>query len=188
MLPSAILFLWFLLSLAIGHLQLLQKVPRPAVQIILFLLTAVLLLFFFFHSGVRRWIEGLDLRVLILYHLTRFVGIYFLILYSRGELPYDFAVKGGIGDITVATAAIPIAFLPFEKKGSLVALAVWNLFGLVDILFVVFTAARLGLKDPESIRALTVLPLSLLPTFIVPLIIASHVFIGVRIKKMAGGG
>jgi hypothetical protein len=46
--------------------------------------------------------------------------------------------------------------------------------GLIDILFVVITAARLGLKDPDSIQALTTLPLSLLPTYFVPLIIASH--------------
>ena len=41
----------------------------------------------------------LDLRLLVLYHLTRFVGVWFLVLYSRGELPYAFAVPGGWGDI-----------------------------------------------------------------------------------------
>jgi len=55
--------------------------------------------------------------------------------------------------------------------------------GLADILFVVVTAARLGVADPESMAALLQLPLSLLPTFLVPLIIASHVILGVRLAR-----
>jgi len=58
--------------------------------------------------------------------------------------------------------------------------------GLADILFVVVTAARLGVADPESMAALLRLPLSLLPTFLVPLIIASHVVLGVRLARGSG--
>jgi hypothetical protein len=58
--------------------------------------------------------------------------------------------------------------------------------GLADILFVVATAARLALADPASMAALLRLPLSLLPTFLVPLIIASHVVLGVRLALTAG--
>lgn len=185
MLPTLLLSLWILLALGAGHLKLLQKFPPPVVQGTLFFLTAVLLLLYFFHPTFRRWILRLDLRILILYHLTRFVGVHFLILHSRGELPYDFAVKGGAGDTAVALLAIPMACLPFHKRGARAALSAWNLFGLADILYVVFTAARLGLPDPPSMRALTELPLSLLPTLIVPLIIASHVFIWIRLKKLS---
>ena len=53
----------------------------------------------------------------------------------------------------------------------------------MDILFVVVTAARLGLADPASMMELTHLPLSLLPTFLVPLIIASHVVVFVRVRQ-----
>ena len=51
----------------------------------------------------------------------------------------------------------------------------------------VATAARLGLADRESMAALVRLPLSLLPTFLVPLIIASHVVLGVRLARRDGG-
>jgi hypothetical protein len=50
---------------------------------------------------------------------------------------------------------------------------------------VVVTAARLGLADPASMAALLRLPLSLLPTFLVPLIIASHVILGLRLWRRA---
>jgi hypothetical protein len=56
----------------------------------------------------------------------------------------------------------------------------WNTLGLVDIISVVASALRFGLKDWQSMHALRELPLSLLPTFLVPLIIASHVLIFVR--------
>jgi hypothetical protein len=61
-----------------------------------------------------------------------------------------------------------------------VAHRAWNPIGLADILFVVATAGRLALADPTSMRALTVLPLSLRPTFLVPITIASHVLILAR--------
>jgi hypothetical protein len=63
------------------------------------------------------------------------------------------------------------------------AYLVWNLLRLADILFVVATAARLGLADPDSMRTLLRLPLSLLPTFLVPLVIASHVLIARRLAS-----
>jgi len=50
---------------------------------------------------------------------------------------------------------------------------------------VVVTAARLATADPESMVALLRLPLSLLPTFLVPLIVASHVVLGVRLARQS---
>src|SRR2546430_1058598 len=69
------------------------------------------------------------------------------------------------------------------RAGRRAAYILWNVLGLADILFVVVTAARLGVTDPESMAALLRLPLSLLPTFLVPLIIASHMVLGVRLAR-----
>lgn len=62
-------------------------------------------------------------------------------------------------------------------------LLTWNTLGLIDIVFVVASALRFGLKDWQSMHMLGELPLSLLPTFLVPLIIASHVLIFVRLIR-----
>jgi hypothetical protein len=51
--------------------------------------------------------------------------------------------------------------------------------------FVVATASRLARDDPDSLNALLRLPLSLLPTFMVPLIIAGHVVVFWRIGRPA---
>lgn len=180
-----VFWVWFAAAVAAGRLSLLQRVPPPAIQGVIFGLTALLLFGYFRFASLRDWADALDLRALVLLHVTRFVGIYFLVLYHRGELPHDFAVPGGIGDIIVATLALVVVFAPLDPPLRHRAMSIWNVIGLVDILLVVFTAARLNLANPTQLRALTHLPLSLLPTFLVPLIIATHVVIFTRLARAA---
>src|SRR5205809_739032 len=71
-----------------------------------------------------------------------------------------------------------------SANAPVVAGVVWNTIGLTDILFVVMLALRLGLQDRQSMHALREFPLSLLPTFLVPLIIVSHVLIFIRAARM----
>ncbi|HEX3035843.1 MAG TPA: hypothetical protein VHT73_12080 [Thermodesulfobacteriota bacterium] len=173
---------WFLLALLIGASGLLASIPPPFQQAFLFSLVIVLLLLFWRSFLFREWLLSVDIRVLVLIHLSRFVGIYFLVLYSRGDLPYAFAVPGGWGDIAVAATAIPVSlFLQNEGAISRRILFLWNVFGLVDILLVIATASRLAMANPESMVALTRLPLSLLPTFLVPIIVFTHIIIFVRL-------
>jgi len=93
-------------------------------------------------------------------------------------------VPGGWGDIAVASLAIVLLLIGAPSDGGRrAAYAVWNVLGLADILFVVVTAVRLGAADPASMAALQRLPLNLLPTFLVPLIIATHVILGIRLAR-----
>lgn len=178
-----VFWVWIGAAVVAGHQLVLQRLPPPAVQGILGGLTALVTYAYFRFKAVRAWADGLDLRAIVLFHVTRFVGIYFLLLYQRGGLPYAFAVPGGIGDIIVATLALVVVFAPFEEATRLRAIRLWNIVGFVDIALVVITAVRLNLENPYQLRALTALPLSLLPTFLVPLIIASHIVIFVRLAR-----
>jgi len=174
---------WLLAAVTVGKFQLLQRLPPAAIPAIILLITAGLVGLYFRFNPVRTWIDSLSLRTLVLVHVTRFVGVYFLILHHRGELPYAFAVPGGWGDIVVAFFALVVALAPFAPAFRLRAIRIWNVAGLVDLALVVFTAARLGLADPQSIRALTHLPLSLLPTFLVPILVATHIVIYLRLAR-----
>lgn len=182
LLVRLVFWVWFAAAIYAGQSGLLQRLPPPAIPGIVFGLTALLLYGYFRVSPLRRWADALNLRSLVLLHLTRFVGIYFLVLHQRGELPRDFALPAGFGDIVVATFVLPIAFAPLEDRHRLRAISIWNIVGLVDILLVVATAARLNLADPSQMRSFAFLPLSLLPTLLVPLIIATHVIIYTRIR------
>ncbi len=175
-----VLWGWFGLAVFAGQALWLQQIPPLAVPGIGFALTSVLLLIYFTVPPAQAWVNALPLRSLVLFHLTRFIGVYFLVLHQRGELPRDLAVPAGIGDITVATMVLPVVFAPLEAGGRLRAITIWNVVGLVDILLVIATVTRLNLTDPVQLRPFAQLPLSLLPTFLVPLILASHIVIHVR--------
>ena len=174
---------WFLIALTLGAAGYVERWRPPTPQAVLVGLTVLLLVAFAAIPHFRRWLLALDLRWLVGLHVTRFVGFYFLLVYYRdGALPRAFAVPGGWGDIVVATLAlILVATGKLEPRRRLVA--AWNTLGLLDILFVVATATRLTLADPDSMKALLRLPLSLLPTFLVPLIIVDHVVVYWRLAR-----
>ena len=175
--------LWFALALTAGLARVYWMAPAWAIGATVWALVASVLIAFWTWSPFRAWVLGLDLRSLVLFHTVRFVGIAFLIQYARGILPYEFAVPAGWGDIIVAVAAIGVALhISRRAASSRTIVHLWNWLGLIDILFAVATALRLALADRGSMEALTRLPLSLLPTFFVPLIIASHVVIFVRLR------
>jgi hypothetical protein len=174
--------LWFLVALGLGATGRVASWRPPVPQLVLVGLTVLLLVAFVALPRFRRWLRALDLRWLIALHVTRFVGIYFLVVYYRdGALPWAFAVPGGWGDIIVATLAFGLLAAAGELEPKRWLVGLWNTIGLIDILFVVATASRLTLADPDSMNALLRLPLSLLPTFLVPLIIADHVVVFWRI-------
>ena len=179
-----ILSIWFLIAFSLGFTGRVSEIPFPFPQIILFTLVTAQLVLFNSLKGLKSWIYKINIKYLIAVHLSRFVGIYFLILYSQNLLPYDFAVKGGIGDIFVATTALLIlVFVSSKNQIRDKIYLIWNTVGILDILFVVFTAGRIGMDSPQSIENLLKLPLSLLPTFLVPIIIFTHIMIYVRLLK-----
>lgn len=182
----ALFVIWFVLALLAGATGRTARMQPPAPQAVIIGLIAAQVLLYRRARGFREWADTLGLRAILAVHLTRFVGIYFLVLYGRGELPYAFAVPGGWGDIITAASAAGVMLLTGDfmtRRGLILA---WNVWGLLDILMVVVTATRLFLADPSSMAALLRLPLSLLPTFLVPLIIASHVLVFRRLSAAQG--
>ena len=176
--------LWLLVAFGLGASGHVETWRPPMPQFVLAGLTLLLLVLFVARPRFRRWLRTLDLRWLVALHLTRFVGVYFLVLYyGDGALPYAFAVPGGWGDILVATLALALLATARDLATSRWRVGLWNALGLLDLLFVVATATRLAAADPDSLSALLRLPLSLLPTFLVPLLLASHVVVFWRISR-----
>jgi hypothetical protein len=179
---TLVLFGW--LCFAIGLSGWFRNATAPAVALTVWTLTAFALLACWKIAPIRVWALSIDLRWLVLFHLTRlFAGAYFLVLCRFGQLPCPFARPAGWGDIIVAILALAAVGV-LRTKFAKALLLIWNTAGLIDIIFVVFSALRFGLKDWQSMHALRELPLSLLPTFLVPLIIASHVLIFVRLARV----
>ncbi len=174
---------WFAAAAAAGYFLLLQRVTPLATPGILFALTALLLWAYFRFAPLRAWFDTLDLRGLVLLHVSRFVGIYLLILYQRGAVPRALIVPGALADIIIATMALPVALAPLEPGVRVRAVRIWNVVGLVGMLFAILTLVRLSVTAPLQVRALTHLPLSLLPTFLLPLLLATHFALLVRTAR-----
>ena len=171
------------LCFAVGLAGWFQNASALAVAATVWTLTGLVLLACWKVRTIGACVLNIDLRWLVVLHLTRlFAGAYFLVLCQRGQLPCGFAKPAGWGDIVVAVLALALVGamrVEFAKR----LLLIWNALGLIDIIFVVFSALRFGLNDWQSMHALQEVPLSLLPTFLVPLIIASHVLIFVRLTR-----
>src|ERR1700730_4913056 len=171
------------LCFAVGLAGWFQNASALTVVATVWTLTALVLLACWKVRTIRVCVLNIDLRWLVVIHLTRlFAGAYFLVLCQRRVLPCSFATPGGWGDIVIGVLAVALVSSMHIQFAKTVLLS-WNTLGLVDIVFVVSSVLRFGLKDWQSMHALRELPLSLRPTFLVPLIIASHVLIFVRLIR-----
>ena len=178
---TLVLLAW--LCFAVGLAGWFQNASALAVAATVWTLTALVFLACWSVRTIRVCVLNIDLRWLVVLHVTRlFAGAYFLVLCQRRQLPCAFATPAGWGDIVIGVLAVALVSSMHTQFAKTVLLS-WNTLGLIDIVFVVLSALRVDLKDWQSMHALRELPLSLLPTFLVPLIIASHVLIFVRLIR-----
>jgi hypothetical protein len=171
------------LCFAVGLASWFHNVSAYVVAATVWTLTALVLLGCWKITPVKVWALNINLRWLVLFHVTRLLaGAYLLVLCQSGQLSCGFAKPAGWGDMIVAILALAVVGA-MRAQFAKTLLLIWNTLGLIDIIFVVSSALRFGLNDWQSMHALRELPLSLLPTFLVPLIIASHVLIFVRLAR-----
>lgn len=175
------LTLWWLLAgvfVALGGLEL---APPPFPQLVLLGQVVALVLAYSLVRRFREFANRIRPSAVLVLHTPRMVGIWFLILHGRGELPWNFAVIGGVGDIVVALWA---AVLLIGNRGAIEVgsrpLQIWNVVGLLDILSVIGMAARNAFDDPQSMAPIVEWPLGLLPAVLVPWIVATHLLLIVR--------
>jgi hypothetical protein len=172
-----VLVFWLIVALVASLTGLLLRLAFP-IPILGTAITVLVLAVLWLSPTWRQRALANGPAPLVTYNLVRFVGFYFLWLYGLGLLPRNFAVPAGWGDLLVAALAIPLLLLRDWTRGRRrVFLLAWNVLGLADILMVVANAARMARADPDFQHAFASMPLSLLPTYIVPLVIASHALI-----------
>jgi hypothetical protein len=111
--------------------------------------------------------------------VIRVVGVTFLIVMARGDLPAVFALPAGLGDIAVGIAAVPIARR--LARGDRTGAVGFNLLGLLDLVVAVSIGFGAGLGPTRlldvspSTADVVLLPLALIPTTAVPLAAVLHI-------------
>ncbi len=176
---GGVLLLWLVAALASGVSGATSNLPLTGLVPILGSITTVVLLGIYVVRPMRSSMRAVPLGYLIACHVTRIgAGWFVLREYDAGRLPQAFAIIAGWGDIIVGIAALLILPIATEseswRRGAVFG---WNLAGLAHILLVLSTGSRLGSAVPASMAAMTTFPLSLLPTFLVPLILVTHFLI-----------
>jgi hypothetical protein len=174
---KTLLIAWTFAAILVGFSGLLRNtnLPLPALCVAI---TLGLIAFLAIRRDWRERALALGIRALLAVHLARFFGFYFLWLWRQGLVADDVAMLAGWGPIIVAIGAVVIliAFRPDVALGRQ-ALVVWNTIGLVDVLLTFAVMTQMARPDPLLQGGFASLPLSLLPTLLLPMIIVSHVLI-----------
>lgn len=135
-------------------------------------------MWFAISPAFRQFALSRSPRALTLAHTWRIGGFIFLISYAFGVLPGVFALPAGLGDIAIGATA-SLGALKFANPDHRKGFIVWQLLGVSDLVIAVTLGTTAALINPHGVPtdALAVLPLSLIPTFIVPLLLILHIII-----------
>ncbi|WP_236519876.1 hypothetical protein [Sandaracinus amylolyticus] len=168
---------WLVLALLASALGVITPARMALVPLSITGGTLALVLAYRRVPSFRAFAQRVDLRVPILFHFVRLpIGAGFLVLASQGRLDPTFATIAGYGDIVAGGLAL-VAALAFPSRLAIVR--VWNVIGLADILVVVATAQRILFFSghPETMSGMAAFPWSVIPTFVVPVVIATHLLV-----------
>ncbi|MEN8107286.1 MAG: hypothetical protein ABFS22_04695 [Pseudomonadota bacterium] len=139
------------------------------------------------NPSFRSYMLSLDTGVLVILHSWRMLGLGFLFLYAHNVLPGLFAWLAGAGDALAAIGATLIGInLLRGREVSKQALRIWNSFGLLDFLIAVTVGTALRsawLGKGITTDVMGSLPLSLIPTLIVPFYIITHLVIFLQLRN-----
>ena len=189
-----ILLIWFLLivGLSLNQFFITEKGAPP----LNLLMTGGIPLSVFFITywrmpTFRNYVLNIDMRLLILLHSWRMLGVGFILLYYVGELPALFSFLAGIGDAIVAISAVFLTYAMFTNKKGVSTKAVfrWNTFGLLDFVIALSvgiltrTDGILFQANNVSSDLMTQFPFVLVPAFLVQVFTLTHIIIYLQLKN-----
>jgi len=132
-------------------------------------------------KAMARIVDAMPLSWLVGVQIYRVAGAIFLVLWGAGQLPWQFAIPAGSGDVLVGLAAIPVAWAASQgSKASSTAAYAWNLLGIADFVVALGTGF---LTSPSRFQMLALdhpnllvsrFPLVMIPAFMVPLSSIMH--------------
>src|SRR3984893_12400122 len=178
-LTAGLIAAWFIFALSASALHLFKTDPEQpplALGLAVLIPIVVFLLWFATSTGFRTFALSLNPRTLTFVHSWRIAGFTCLALYAAGLLPGVFALPAGWGDIAIGATA-PLAAIKLANFRRRRAFIFWQILGIFDLVMAVAlgTAARWISPNEVATAVMTVLPMSTIPTFAVPLLIMLHV-------------
>lgn len=178
-LTAGLIAAWFVFTLVASALHVFRTdFSRPAIFLGLAALTPIVVFAVWFAAskGFRQFVQSLNIGTLTFVQSWRIAGYVFLVLYVYAILPGVFALSAGWGDVFIGATA-PFVALRLANPEHRKTFILWQVLGILDLVLAVTfgTTARLIAPHGISTTPLTVLPLSLIPTFAVPLLLILHI-------------
>jgi len=131
----------------------------------------------------KRLLKAITLEALIRLHIFRILGAFFLILLAYQLLPARFALFAGLGDVITAIFAYPVARMAAQKRGGWkVALYVWNIFGIMDIIDLLIVAVLTGANG--NLREMAIFPFVWFPAFAPATILFLHASVFRKLRQL----
>jgi hypothetical protein len=178
-LTTGLIAAWFVFAVSAASLNLFKgdpSLPPLALGLAALLPIAAFLLWFWASRGFREFAFSLNPRTLTFVQSWRLGGFTFLVLYSAGILPGAFALPAGWGDIAIGATAplVAMGLVSFNRRGSFI---LWQIVGMFDLVLAVTMGAAASILWPHGVNTavMAALPLSLIPTFAVPLLLMLHI-------------
>ncbi len=132
-------------------------------------------------------------RAILGMNVFRAIGFLFVALVYAGQLGGPFPFFAGIGDVIVGIGAIPLVLREPNLARGDSRLILWNAFGLLDLVIAVALGITSANGSPIQLihagpgsAAITMLPWSLIPVFLVPLFFIGHVIVFAQMRQTAG--
>jgi hypothetical protein len=139
---------------------------------------------------MRAWVEARDLTLVTAAQSWRVGGALFLPLGLHGLLPLEFALRAGLGDVLVGVIAPFVARAterrtPGWRRASawLIALGLLDFAGAFGTGIASSSAGFLHAEGSVGMELIEVLPLVLIPTFLVPAWIILHLMAWLRLAR-----
>lgn len=170
---------WSMFSITASSFHLYQTAPgQPPIPLLLAVVVpiSVFTIWYLSSKPFREFVLSIDPRTLSTVHSFRWAGFAFVVLYAYGILPGLFALPAGLGDMAIGLTALPVgARLAAQRSRS--GFIRWNLFGVADLVNALSLGAAVGILAPNGISTapMTMLPMSFIPTFGVPLFLIIHI-------------
>jgi hypothetical protein len=177
-LTTGLIFIWFLFSLTASTLHLFKTEPdQPPLPVGLAVVIPIVIVAVWSATSrsFRQFLLQLNPRTLTIVQAWRIAGFVFLVLYAYGILPADLALPAGWGDIVIGATA-PFVAMKLANPSHRKSFIFWQLLGITDLVTAIGLGVSANFINPHGIAtsAMTVLPMSLIPTFAVPLFMILH--------------
>jgi len=139
---------------------------------------------------VRANLLGIPLQLLIGLNAMRILGVLFLLDFVAGSLSGPFPFFAGLGDMITGALAIPLALrIARSREPSVSTMTGWNAFGVLDLIVAVGLGITSVAGSPLELvhagvgsQAVQYLPLSLIPTVLVPFYLLTHAIIAGQLR------